>query len=301
MAADDGSYRDLHGVVPILLTPFDDDGAIDEASLRNEVEWTIEAGVHGLGIALGSEVYKLTEAERDRVTAIVVDQARGRLPVVVNTGAAATDLAIHYSRRAEALGAAGLMCSPPGAGFSGSEMLAYFAGISAAVGIPIVLQDTAATPVGAALIREIGETCERVRYAKVESVPPAIQVGRAVAAVGDTMRVFGGAGGGQFIEELRRGSIGTMPFPSTARAFVTVWDHWHAGDIDGAWATFDAEIAPLLRISIGSLGAAHRIHKEVLRRQGVIRSAFVRSPADPLDAITAAELAEVCDRFGWTA
>ncbi|MGN6484682.1 MAG: dihydrodipicolinate synthase family protein [Thermomicrobiales bacterium] len=291
----------LRGVVPILVTPFDDEGAIDEASLRNEVDYAIDAGVHGLGIALGSEVYKLTEAERDRVTAIVVDQAKDRLPVVVNTGAAATDLAIHYSRRAEALGAAGLMCSPPGSGFSGPEIREYFAGISGAVGIPIVLQDTAATPVGAALIREIGETCERVRYAKVESVPPAVLVGRAVAAVGETMHVFGGAGGGQFIEELRRGSIGTMPFPSTARAFVTVWDRWHAGDVDGAWAVFDAEIAPLLRISIGSLGGAHHIHKEALRRQGVIRTAFVRSPADPLDAITAAELAEVCDCFGWTA
>ena len=59
----------LHGVVPILVTPFHDDGAIDETSLRNEVDFAIDAGVHGLGIALGSEVYKLTEAERDQVVA----------------------------------------------------------------------------------------------------------------------------------------------------------------------------------------------------------------------------------------
>lgn len=294
----DGGIR---GVVPILVTPFHEDGSIDEPSLRNEVDWTIAAGAHGLGIALGSEIYKLTEEERDRVTAIVVSQAKDRVPVVVNTGAAATDLAIHYSRRAEALGAAGLMCSPPGSGFSGSEIRAYFAGISMAVGIPVVLQDTSATPVGAALIREIGDTCDRVRYAKVESVPPAIQVGRAVESVAGTMGVFGGAGGGQFIEELRRGSIGTMPFPSTARAFVDVWNRWHAGDVEGAWASFDTGIAPLLRISIGSLGGAHRIHKEALRRQGVIRTAVVRSPADELDAITRDELAEICDRFGWMA
>ncbi len=58
---------ELHGVVPILLTPFDAHGRIDAESLRNLVDFTIDAGVHGLGIALGSEVYKLTEAEREIV------------------------------------------------------------------------------------------------------------------------------------------------------------------------------------------------------------------------------------------
>ncbi len=108
----------LFGVVPILLTPFDEDGELDEASLRNEVDFAIDAGVHGLGIALGSEVFTFTEAERDRVTSIVVEQTRDRVPVVVNTGAISTNLAVHYSRRAYELGAAGLMCTPPGAGFS---------------------------------------------------------------------------------------------------------------------------------------------------------------------------------------
>ena len=81
------------------------------------MKFAIDAGVHGLGIALGSEVFTFTEAERDRVTAIVVEQARDRVPIVVNTGAISTNLAVHYSRRAFELGAAGLMCTPPWAGF----------------------------------------------------------------------------------------------------------------------------------------------------------------------------------------
>ena len=47
---------------------------------------------------MASEILKLTEAERDRLVALVVGQVRGRVPVVVNTGAAATDAAIFYSR-----------------------------------------------------------------------------------------------------------------------------------------------------------------------------------------------------------
>ncbi|HYI25216.1 MAG TPA: dihydrodipicolinate synthase family protein [Thermomicrobiales bacterium] len=289
----------LYGVVPILVTPFHDNGEIDESSLRNEVDFAIDAGVHGLGIALGSEVFKFTETERDQVTRIVVGQVHDRIPVVVNTGAAATSLAVFYSRRAQDLGASGVMCTPPGPGFSAQEVTSYFAAISSAISIPIVLQDTSATPIPAALLRPIREAAANATYAKIESVPPAIQVGRAVGAAGDVMGIFGGAGGGQFLQELRRGSIGTMPFPSSARAFVDVWDLWHAGDIAGANGVFDTRIWPLLKIGIGSLGAAHVIHKRALQRQGVIASAFVRPPVDDLDPITSEELEEVFLRLGW--
>ncbi len=94
----------LHGIVPILVTPFDEVGRVDAESLRREVEFNIDAGVHGLGIALGSEVYKLADDERDLVVTTVVDQARGRVPVVMNTGALATDIAVRYSQQAEAAG-----------------------------------------------------------------------------------------------------------------------------------------------------------------------------------------------------
>jgi 4-hydroxy-tetrahydrodipicolinate synthase len=290
----------LFGVVPILVTPFDEEGGIDEESLRNEVDFAIDAGVHGLGIALGSEVFKFTEAERDRVTTIVVDQVRDRVPVVMNTGSVATGLAVHYSQRAYELGAAGLMCTPPGPGFSASEVISYFKAISDAVPLPIVIQDTNATPVPAGLIRVIGEACEQVTYAKVESAPPAIQVHKAVEAAGDIVEIFGGAGGGQFLQELRRGSIGTMPFPSGAAAFVEVWDRWHAGDVAGAREVFTGRIWPLLSVQVGGLGGAHIVHKEALRRQGVIRTAYVRPPLEDLDPITREELEEVFDQLGWT-
>lgn len=291
----------LFGVVPILLTPFDEAGALDEASLRNEVDVLVEAGVHGVGIALGSEVFTFTEAERDRVTAIVVEQTRGRIPVVVNTGAISTNLAVHYSRRAYELGASGLMCTPPAAGFPLSEVIGYYQAISNAVPLPIVMQDTPATPISSAAIRAIGEACAHATYAKVESVPPAVQVHKAMRDAGDVVEIFGGAGGGQFLQELRRGSIGTMPFPTSAKAFVDVWDRWWAGDEAGAVADFEEHIAPLLAIQVGGLGGYHQLHKEALRRQGVIRTAYVRPPIERLDPISLQDLDTVCDRMGWNA
>jgi 4-hydroxy-tetrahydrodipicolinate synthase len=289
----------LFGVVPILLTPFHDDGSIDEAGLRNEVDWTLDAGVHGLGIALGSEVFKLTEAERDQVLSIVVDQTRDRVPVVMNTGAAATDLAVHYSRRAHELGAAGVMVTPPGPGFSSEAVVGYYKAISDAVPLPIVMQDTSTTPIPAGLIRAIGEACAHATYAKVESVPPAPQVHRAVEAAGDVVEIFGGAGGGQFLAELRRGSIGTMPFPTTARAFVEMWDLWHTGDAAAAQTVFQQRIQPLLGVQVGGLGGAHVVHKEAMKRQGVIQSAYVRPPVDDIDAMTREDLETVFEQLGW--
>lgn len=285
----------MRGVFPILATPFDADERIDEDSLRNEVDFVIEAGVHGVGVALGSEILKLTEPERVQVIRIVVDQVRGRVPVVVNTGAQASFTAAAYSREAQDLGAAAVMCMPP-APLSAAEARAYFKAISDAVGVPIFIQDTQTAPVPAPLMRQIADDSEHVGYAKVESPPQPAQVRAAVEASG--LIVFGGAGGTFFVDELRRGSVGTMPWPSQPHTFVKIWELWQAGDERGARDLHEREVVPLALLGIGGLRLGHTIHKELLRRRGVIRSAVVRAPADPLDDATSRELDELCDRLG---
>jgi 4-hydroxy-tetrahydrodipicolinate synthase len=293
-----GELPALHGVVPILLTPFDDHGRIDEESLRRLVDFTIAAGVHGLGIALGSEVYKLTEAERDAVLGTVVDEARGRVPVMMNTGTQATNTAVSYSERAEALGASAVICTSPGSGLPVAEVRHYFSAVAQRVHVPVIIQDTATNHVPPALIRSLGEDCANIRYAKVESAPAVLRVYEAVRACGSSMGIFGGAGGGGFLQELRRGSVGTMPWASTPGPFVEVWNRWQLGDSEGARQVFDTRLAPVLRVAAGSLGAGHVLHKELLRRQGVIASAHVRRPAEQIDPVTLTELDEVCAALG---
>ncbi len=293
--ADSAIQAAMHGVFPILLTPFDDQDRIDEESLRSEVEYAIAAGVHGVGIALGSEMPKLTEAERELVVKMVVDAVNGRVPVVVNSGAQASYPAVVYGRRAQELGASALMSIPP-AGASASEIRAYFTALSSAVRVPIFIQDVGASPVPAALIRAIAEECDQIRYAKIETAPQPVRISDAVKQCGGLVKIFGGAGGTFLVEELRRGSTGTMPFPTQLGSFVAVWDRFHAGDLHGAREVFEARILPLLRVASGGLGMGHLVHKEVLRRKGVIGSARVRAPADPMDEMTRGELDEFCDR-----
>jgi 4-hydroxy-tetrahydrodipicolinate synthase len=281
----------IRGVVPILVTPFDEDGRIDEASLKRLVDFNIAAGVHGLGVAIGSEVFKFSEAERDTVIRGVIAAANGRVPVVINSGAAGTDLAVYYSRRAEELGADALMVIPPNFMPVGPEEIAdYYRQISRAVTIPIFLQDVVQAPIPPALALRIARDCEHVRYIKVESLPVVSKVAEMVRTAGEALTVFGGAGGSYFIEEMRRGSVGTMPFCSQPAAFVEVWNRFQGGDEAGARVVFDRTIMAVNRLGQQGGDLFYSLHKQLLVRLGVIRTAFVRSPTVKLDATTQREI-----------
>ena len=284
----------LRGVVPILVTPFDETGRIDEPSLRRLVDFNIAAGVHGLGVALGSEVIKFTEAERDAVIRCVVSAVGGRVPVVINSGAAGTDLAVAYSRRAEELGADALMVIPPSFMPVGVEEIAdYYRQISKAVGIPIFLQDVPQAPISPGLALRIARECEHVTYIKVENLPVTSRVADMAQAAGDALTIFGGAGGSYFIEEMRRGSSGTMPFCSQPAAFVEVWDRFQRGDERGARKAFDDNVMAINRLGQQGGDLFYHMHKQLLVRQGIIRSAFVRSPTLRIDPVTQRELDEL--------
>lgn len=288
----------LRGIIPILLTPFMPAGQIDEASLRRLVSVQLAAGVHGIGFALGSEIFKLTEAERDHATAVIVEEVAGRLPVVINTGANGTDLAVHYSRRAEALGADAVMVTPPSfVPPTPDETLAYFRAISDSIAIPIVIQDTPTTPVAPPLAARIGETCANARYIKVEALPLPDRVAQMVAVAGHSLTIIGGAGGNYVIEEFRRGSVGSMPSCSQPEDFVAVWEAAQAGDWERAETVFMQRILPLNRLAAGGFGAFYHVHKSLAQRRGWLASATVRAPSTPLDRATQQELERLLERL----
>lgn len=288
----------LEGVVPILVTPFDEQGRIDTDSLQSLIDYNINAGVHGVGVALGSEIFKLSEAERDQVTKTVVNHVNGRVPVVINTGAAGTDLALQYSRSAERLGADALMVIPPHfMPVSSAEIADYYRRIDAGVNLPIILQDIPQAPVPPALALSLAGDCRNVRYIKVETLPITTKVAEMAAAAGDVLTIFGGAGGSYFIEEMRRGSKGTMPFCTQPAAFVATWNRFQAGDQSGAREVFDANIMAINRLGAQGGDLYYHLHKQLLVRLGVIKSAFVRSPTISVDPVSQGEIDALLDQI----
>jgi len=288
----------IRGVVTILITPFTDSGSVDPESLRRLIDFNIDCGVHGVGVAMGSEIFRLNEEERDLVTSTVVDGVGGRVPVVINTGAAGTDLAVQYSRRAQELGADAVMVLPPGPIPAGPDQIrSYFRVISDALEIPIVLQDAGFSPMPPALMAQIADECEQVKYSKVETPPTPSRIEDTIRAAGPNLAVLGGAGGNFIIEELRRGSTGTMPGCSHPKSFVDLWNRFQAGDEKGANRVFYEEILPINRVSGLGLGGFYHVHKHILHRREVIESAYVRGPTAPLDEISQRELEAVTERL----
>ena len=71
----------LHGVLPIVQTPFLDSDEIDFATLAREVEWALAQGIDGLGTGMVSELLKLTAGERQALAEHLVEFTAGRRAV----------------------------------------------------------------------------------------------------------------------------------------------------------------------------------------------------------------------------
>jgi 4-hydroxy-tetrahydrodipicolinate synthase len=124
----------LQGIFVPMLTPFDADERVDLASLRRLVDFLIEAGVHGLW-AMGTtgEFAAVPASERVRAIEATLDQANGRVPVVVNVADGSTRLAIEHAKQAVQLGAQALAVTPPYYyPHTMDEMLAHFRTVKSA-------------------------------------------------------------------------------------------------------------------------------------------------------------------------
>ena len=284
----------IEGVVPILITPFFDDGRIDEASLRSLIDFNVDAGIHGLGVALGSEVFKFSEAERAEIVRIVVSQTNKRVPVIINTGAAGTHLAVQHAIAAEKGGADALMIMPPTFFPVGAdEIFDYYSAIDAAIGIPMILQDIPQAPISPGLALRLADSCKNIKYIKVETLPMTQKVADMAKAVTGRLTIFGGAGGVYFIEELRRGARGTMPFCSQPAEYVAVWNLFNEGDEKGARKVFNDAFIGMNRLGGQGGDLFYHAHKQLLVRRGVIRTAHVRSPTMKIDPLTQREIDDV--------
>lgn len=104
----------FQGTGTAMVTPFTREGAIDEAALRRFVDFQIDGGVDMLlpGGTTG-EGATLEEDETDRLLSIVLDQAKGRVPVIFGAGSNSTKKAVQATERAKRLGAAGVLSVGP--------------------------------------------------------------------------------------------------------------------------------------------------------------------------------------------
>jgi 4-hydroxy-tetrahydrodipicolinate synthase len=133
--------KPLRGCGTALVTPFNQDGSIDEGALRALVDWQIEQGIHFL-VPCGStgEAATMTLDEHKRVVQVTIEQAKGRVPIVAGAASNDTAKAVALSKAMKELGATHLLHAspmynkPPQRG-----IVAHFKAIADATDLPIVV------------------------------------------------------------------------------------------------------------------------------------------------------------------
>lgn len=131
----------LRGCGTALVTPFTDDLSIDEGALRSFVEFQISGRIDFL-VPCGTtgESPTLSDAEHRRVVSIVVEQARGRVPVIAGAGGNNTAHVIKLARECEQIGVDGLLSVTPYYNKPTQEGLyQHFKAIAEATSLPIIL------------------------------------------------------------------------------------------------------------------------------------------------------------------
>ncbi|HUF23385.1 MAG TPA: dihydrodipicolinate synthase family protein [Vicinamibacterales bacterium] len=285
------------GVFSVLPTPFLQNGDVDHDSLRRIVDQAVAAGVDGVTVlGVTSEVARLDERERrDVLTTIAKRVEKAARPVHIVAGATADGLrtCIGYAREAQSLGAAAVMISPPRLAKLNSEaVVAHFAEVSAAVDMPIVVQDyppISGFAMEPPLLVRIAREVPQARTIKLEDPPTPSKITKILAqANGIEIDIFGGLGGVFLLEELMNGAAGAMTGFAYPEALVEIVGLYASGNVDEAAEVF-YDFVPLMRFEFQE-GIGMAIRKEVLRRRGVLAHPGVRPPGPGLDPATGAAL-----------
>lgn len=131
----------IQGSIVALVTPMEENGALDVESLNRLIEFHIGQGTDAI-VAVGTtgESATLDEAEHCEVIRLTVARVAGRVPVIAGTGANSTTEAIHLTRRARELGAdACLLVTPYYNKPTQEGLYLHYKAVAEAVDIPQIL------------------------------------------------------------------------------------------------------------------------------------------------------------------
>jgi 4-hydroxy-tetrahydrodipicolinate synthase len=226
------TFRACHTVTVTPFTP--DGGKIDTPALRKFLDWQHRSKVPGV-ILLGTtgEFLTVSDDERGELVEAAVKHCRGKMSVMVGATHAHTPTAVRFAREAEKLGADGLMIAPPYYYTpTEDEIFAYYAAISEAVSIPIMLYNnpfTTNVDMPAKLVAKMTKALLNIRYIKEASM----DVGRVFDIVEQTEGVMNVFAGERVVESFKLGAVGYVDPNGNfcPRASTGMWPLLEQGDI----------------------------------------------------------------------
>jgi 4-hydroxy-tetrahydrodipicolinate synthase len=291
--------NDLAGVIPILVTPFTADGAVDLEAMERQLVFLIDAGVRCAGFGFGSEVNRLGETELASTVACAVATAAGRLTIFGNAEMRSVSGGIEQARKVEATGAQLALVRPSAMdGVSQEGLFDTFAAVADKGGVPIIVQDApqnTGVELTPSTLARLMIDVPGVAALKIEPANPARKIELVVDQLaGARGVVIGGAGGLDYLHELERGACGTMPGPAHPELFAAVTRLHHQGDRRRAHQLM-ATAMPLMALCKRDMDTFLSVQKHVLVRRGVLGTSHLGRPHRDVDPRLAGEIDELID------
>ena len=283
----------LQGLLPVLPTPFREDGNVDVPAMEKVARFCLDAGASGLvfpGVASESE--HLSSEEQYLLQKTVCRIARGRIPVICGGGNGSPEEIGSKIMKAYELGVVAAMVLIPNRFAKDSDGALRFieSVIENAPGVEVILQNAPA-PVGAGLtaidLIRIVEASPAIHYVKEEVLPSGPRITALRRSAPDHLTgVIGGGGARYLIDEMNRGAIAAMPAAEITDIHVRMWNAYQNGDEARARHLYMRAL-PLLIIQ---LLYRMRLTKFVLTKRGVLDNAYVRAPLDEFDSYDETEI-----------
>ncbi len=273
----------VQGVLPVLHLTYNADGTISDSDLAAGIEWTFANEADGCCLAMVTDLFRLTFAERIALNHRVMECVAGRGPVVVSVGAESSAQAVLYAREAESAGASAVMVIPPLTSAPGEDATeSYFRSIVEATALPLIIQDASgyvgrplSLPMQLRLFAQYG--ADKILF-KPETNPIGPTVSRLIQETGGTARIFEGSGGLHLVETYRRGLTGVMPGSDLIDGIVALWRALRRGDEANIYRLY-LPIAGLITLQAqAGIDGFMTIERYILKQRGVFSSAASRPP-----------------------
>ena len=271
----------FRGVYPALITPMTAGGELNEAALREVIEFNIQAGVHGFWVAGGTgESVLLEDEENMRIAEIASDQSRGRIENIMHVGAATTARAVKLAEHAAKSGVEAICCVPPFFYRQSDEAIVeHYKAVGAAANLPLFVYN---------LPQATGVEITPEMMQKLQDGVPQLKGLKHSAVTFANVRAFSNMGlqclvgnAMLMLPALTIGASGCVDGPPNVapELWVEIWNAYNDGDIHRAEAAQEkaSQVTDLVR-SIG----LHAGTKAILSERLGIDCGAPRPPGQPI-------------------
>ena len=277
--------RDIHGISPVIMTPFTPSGDVHLEDFARLVRHQVAIGAHGVTLfGLVTEFHKLTDDERKELAASLLAELKGTDTYsLISVTEHSADLAVRSARRWQAMGADALMLLPPH--FMNPPVEAVRTHIELvleAVDIPVLIQYApieTGKQIPVETMAAIANRYPNARF-KIEPNPPMDYI-RALLGLAPHCTIMLGYAGLYMLDVLEAGGKGTIPGTGFTEIYLDIHNSWLRGDKEHA-AALHARLLPYIRRWMTNTEYIISVEKRLLVYRGMFSSDYCRLPTVPL-------------------